>query len=206
MEPVDVSVVHFESADGTVLAGDLLTPPEPTGGVVVCHPHPLYGGTRRDAVVAAMSRAFVDAGRRVLRFDFRGAGGSSGSHDGGGAERDDLRAALHAMAVHGGPITIAGYSFGADIALSVDHQRADRWVVAAPPLAIVAVDEMVAPDDPRPVHVIAAEHDQFNPADRLGASVEAWTAVVLHTVPSSDHFFSGAHRKVGELSRAALSA
>ncbi|NIR39517.1 MAG: alpha/beta hydrolase, partial [Actinobacteria bacterium] len=61
---------------------DLLTPPDPTGTAVVAHPHPLYGGTRHDLVVAALCRGLVDAGRRVLRFDFRGTGGSGGSHDG----------------------------------------------------------------------------------------------------------------------------
>ena len=66
-----------------------------------------------------------------------------------------------------GPLTIAGYSFGADIALSVSHPAADRWIVVAPPLAIVAAEDLVAPADPRPVTVIAAEHDQFNPPDQL---------------------------------------
>ena len=62
MEPVDVSVVEFESADGTRLEGDLLVPADARGSAVVCHPHPLYGGSRQDAVVGALSRAFVGAG------------------------------------------------------------------------------------------------------------------------------------------------
>ena len=78
MEPVDVSVVEFESADGTRLEGDLLVPADARGSAVVCPPHPLYGGSRQDAVVGALSRAFVGAGLRVLRFDFRGGGGSAG--------------------------------------------------------------------------------------------------------------------------------
>lgn len=204
MEPVDVSVVRFESADGTLLEGDLLVPADASGTAVVCHPHPLYGGSRQDAVVAALSRAFVGAGRKVLRFDFRGAGGSAGTHDGGDAERADLRAALDAADPGDGPLAITGYSFGADIALSVDHPAADRWIVVAPPLAIVADDDLVATRDPRPVHVIAAAHDQFNPASALRVMVDDWTATTLYEVESADHFFAGTHQRVAELATAAL--
>ena len=204
MEPVDVSVVHFESADETVLEGDLLEPADATGSAVVCHPHPLYGGSRQDAVVAALTRAFVGAGRRVLRFDFRGSGASGGTHDSGGAERDDLRAAIEAVDPGGGPLTIAGYSFGADIALSVDHPSVDRWIVVAPPLAAVAADELVAPSDPRPVTVIAAAHDQFNSPEQLRPRMATWTGATLHVVASADHFFAGAHRRVSELAAASL--
>jgi len=204
MEPVDVSVVQFESTDGTLLEGDLLAPVDASGTAVVCHPHPLYGGSRQDAVVAALSRAFVGAGRRVLRFDFRGAGGSTGAHDAGGAERHDLLAAIAAVEPGEGPLVIAGYSFGADIALSVDHPAADRWVVVAPPLAIVAADALVAPSDPRPVTVIAAAHDQFNAPGQLRPKMESWTNATLHVVESADHFFAGAHRQVSDFAAAAL--
>lgn len=206
MEPVDVSVVQFESADGTMLEGDLLVPADATGSAVVCHPHPLYGGSRQDAVVAALSRAFVGAGRKVLRFDFRGAGGSSGTHDGGAAERDDLRAALDAVDAGDHPLTIAGYSFGADVALGVGHPAADRWIVVAPPLSIVATEDLVAPADGRPVIVIAAAHDQFNPPERLAPKLESWANATLHVVESADHFFAGAHRQLSELAAAALNA
>ena len=206
MEPVDVSVVRFESADGTLLEGDLLVPTEASGTAVVCHPHPLYGGSRQDAVVAALSRAFVGAGRTVLRFDFRGAGGSAGTHDGGRAERDDLRAALDAVDPGHGSLAIAGYSFGADIALSVDHPAADRWIVVAPPLGIVATDDLVATRDARPVHVVVGSHDQFNPAAAVRGMVDAWTATTLHEIESADHFFAGAHQRLAELAAVALDA
>jgi alpha/beta superfamily hydrolase len=204
MEPVEVSVVQFESADGTLLEGDLLAPADATGSAVVCHPHPLYGGSRQDAVVAALTRAFVGAGRRVLRFDFRGSGGSGGTHDGGGAERDDLRAAMEAVDPGETSLTIAGYSFGGDVALSVDHPSADRWIVVAPPLATVAADDLVAPSDPRPLTVIAAAHDQFNPPEQLRPGMANWTNATLHVIESADHFFAGAHRQVSELAAAAL--
>jgi alpha/beta superfamily hydrolase len=204
MEPVDVRVVHFESADGTRLEGDLLSPADAIGTAVVCHPHPLYGGSRQDAVVASITRAFVGAGRRVLRFDFRGTGGSQGAHDGGAAERDDLRAAIDAVDPGEDGLVIAGYSFGADIALSVDHPAADRWVVVAPPLALFGTDDLVAISDPRPVTVIAAAHDQFNSPADLEPKMAGWVNATLQVVESADHFFAGAHRQVSELATAAL--
>lgn len=204
MEPVDVSVVHFESADGTRLEGDLLAPANATGTAVVCHPHPLYGGTRQDAVVAALTRAFVGAGRRVLRFDFRGTGGSSGEHAGGSAERDDLRAAIDAVEPGDGALVIAGYSFGADVALSVDHPSAAGWLVVAPPLAIIGEGDMVAPHDGRPVTLITGAHDQFNPPDQLTPKVAGWANAELHVIDTADHFFAGSHQAVSDIAAAAI--
>jgi len=204
MKPVDVTVVNFQSADGTRLEGDLLDPPDCTGTAVVCHPHPLYGGSRQDAVVAALTRAFVGAGRRVLRFDFRGTGGSEGDHDAGSAERDDLRAAIEAVAPAEGPLTIAGYSFGADIALSVDHPAADGWIVVAPPLAVLAMKEFVAASDPRPVEILAAANDQFTTPQQLEAAIADWVATTMHVVDRVDHFFVGAHIELSDRTQALL--
>lgn len=206
MEPVDVSVVEFESADGTRLEGDLLVPPDARGSAVVCHPHPRYGGNRQDAVVGALSRAFVDTRLRVLRFDFRGVGGSAGSPGDGAAERDDLVAAIDFLDPGEGPLIIAGYSFGADLALSVAHPAATRWIVVAPPLAIVPAGELVAPADPRPVTVIAAGNDQFNPPEQLRPRCADWVDTTIHVVEHADHFFAGAHRRIGDLARAAVTS
>jgi alpha/beta superfamily hydrolase len=204
MEPVDVTVVKFESADGTTLEGDLLSPTAATGTAVVCHPHPVYGGTRQDAVVAALTRAFVGARRRVLRFDFRGAGGSVGTHDGGNAERDDLIAAIDAVHPVDGPLTIAGYSFGADIALSVEHEAADRWIVVAPPLAQLFDAGLVAAHDPRPVDLLVAANDQFNAPKQLATTIEGWTNTTMHVVDHADHFFASAHLEISDRTTALL--
>lgn len=197
MEPVEVTVIGFTSSDGTALEADLLSPADPTGTAVVCHPHPSYGGTRQDAVVAALSRAFVDAGRRVLRFDFRGSGGSAGVHGGGPDEREDLLAAIEAVEPGDGPLTIAGYSFGADVALSVAHPDAAGWIVVAPPLAVFAVEELVAGPDARPIEIFAAAHDQFNGPELLTPTVEPWVATTVHVVDNTDHFFAGALSDLG---------
>ncbi|MDG2027432.1 MAG: hypothetical protein P8J50_10000 [Acidimicrobiales bacterium] len=199
MEPVERSVINFESADGTPLEGDLLSPVDAVGCAVICHPHPLYGGTRQDAVVASLTRSLVGAQRRVLRFDFRGAGGSGGEHDGGSGEREDLRAAIEAVDPADSPLVIAGYSFGADVALSVDDAAAERWLAVAPPLAIIGADDMVAQTDERPVDLITGEHDQFNPPSQLGPKVADWTNAELHVIDTADHFFGGCHQTVSEI-------
>lgn len=88
---------------------------------VVCHPHPLFGGTMHNKVVHAASEALVRLGLPVLRFNFRGAGRSSGPHDGGRGEQDDLRTVLDEAAGRfpRAPLLVAGYSFGAFVGLGV---------------------------------------------------------------------------------------
>ena len=202
MEPVAVSTVRFEAPDGTVLEGDLLVPTDAEATAVVCHPHPLYGGTRGDAVVAALCRGLVGAGRRVLRFDFRGAGASGGSHGGGIEERTDLLAAIEAVEPDGTDLTIAGYSFGADIALSVEHPAATGWFVVAPPLSVLPVDKLISATDPRPVRILQPELDQFNPPDELRRYVSGWTNCTVDVLESTDHFLGGAHQRVMEMAGA----
>ena len=202
MEPVEVETVRFSSGDGVELEGDVLTPATPRGAAVVCHPHPLYGGTRSDAVVATVSRTLVGAGFRVLRFDFRGAGGSGGAHGGGPAEVLDARAALDQIATAHEPVVMAGYSFGADVALSLDDPRIDRWVVAAPVLSVFP--DFAAGRVPRSKTLVAAVHDQFQPVAALRAEVADWVATEVIAVDGADHFFTGRLRAVDEAVAAAV--
>ncbi|MEM9466904.1 MAG: alpha/beta fold hydrolase [Actinomycetota bacterium] len=202
MEPVDVETLRFRSADGTELEGDRLTPAEPAGAAVVCHPHPLYGGSRNDAVVAAISRTLVGAGFRILRFDFRGTGGSSGSHGFGSDERLDVQAAIDEAALPDQPFVLAGYSFGADVALSIADPRIDRWIVAAPVLSVFST--FAAASDPRPKTLVAAAHDQFKPAEALAVEVRDWAATEVVTVDAADHFFGGRYRPLEAAVSAAL--
>src|SRR5712692_3870632 len=84
----------FEGPAGRIEA--ILKEPgdEVTGAAIVCHPHPLFGGTMHNKVVFRIARAFAYAGFAVLRFNFRGTGRSQGAHDNGRGEQDDLRAAV----------------------------------------------------------------------------------------------------------------
>lgn len=94
--------------------------PHPSGAAaIVCHPHPLFGGSMHNKVVHAASESLVQIGLPVLRFNFRGVGRSAGRHDGGAGEQDDARAALDQLAAFfpGAPLVVAGYSFGAFVGL-----------------------------------------------------------------------------------------
>src|SRR5881397_2599421 len=87
--------IMFTSSDGLRLEGRLATPEaEPSGGAIICHPHPQYGGSMSSKLVPAIQRALVAAGWAALRFNFRGVGRSEGSFDGGGGEVFDALGAL----------------------------------------------------------------------------------------------------------------
>src|SRR4051794_30766931 len=92
------------------------------GAMVLCHPHPQFGGSMRSLVISELFAALPAAGLTCIRFDFRGAGSSEGEFDAGDAERLDVRAATRALRDEVGtalPVVLAGWSFGADVALSV---------------------------------------------------------------------------------------
>src|SRR5207249_1720638 len=114
--------------------------PAPVPGVVVAHPHPLRGGSMSSNVVMAICEGLEAAGIAALRFDFRGVGGSEGTHGDGVAELDDVRGALDFLAAQPGidpeRIGLAGYSFGARVSLSVvaDVPRIRALLCVAPPL------------------------------------------------------------------------
>jgi alpha/beta superfamily hydrolase len=126
--PVVTEAVRFPSGELTLVG--VLHRPQGTGlpAVAVCHPHPLYGGDMENNVVVSLCGALADAGVAALRFNFRGVGGSGGSHGGGIGERQDALAALDFLAgvagVDGGGLGLAGYSFGALVALGAADERA----------------------------------------------------------------------------------
>ena len=132
----------FPAGDGEArLEGEIRCGSSP--GVVICHPHPLYGGSMDSAVVGALFSALSGAGRAVLRFNFRGVGGSTGRHgDGEGEVRDALGAIEHLRTACGcGEIVLAGYSFGAAVALkALEEARVSRFVAVALPTLVAAGD------------------------------------------------------------------
>jgi len=163
------------------------------GTVVLCHPHPQYGGTMRSIVVSALFAALPEAGYNCLRFNFRGVEGSAGSHGDGLTEPEDVRAALEEvidLTVDGGITAIVGWSFGADMALSVSDPRVHGWVGIAPPLRFGRAFDAVA-QDARPKHLVLAQHDEFrDPAD-VQREVTSWTNVTTEVVAGASHFFTG---------------
>ena len=210
------------TSDGLSLAADLTLPDgQVRGAAVVCHPHPLYGGDRHNPVVGALVEALVHSGVATVKFDFRGAGGSPGRHDDGRAELLDVAAALdtaiaaaqrarNAPATSAGlpvvdtersiPVVLAGYSFGALMALAIVDERITAWLAVAPPLrpggSLIGDAPLRAASDPRPKHLLVAAHDQFASPAVVHDATTDWKSVTIVELPSADHFLNGAHHLI----------
>jgi uncharacterized protein len=181
--------------------------------VVVSHPHPLYGGTMHNKVVYHAAKAFTAAGLPVLRYNFRGAGHSAGTHDFGRGEQDDLRAAMRWLrAVTGLPLLLCGFSFGAWVSLQVacaspaGEAEAVHGLVALG-LPIQAGDRAYSypmlPHCTMPKLFASGSADAFAPAAQL-ASILQTAAPPSQTVwvEDADHFFTrpAAHSQPGSAS------
>ena len=180
--------------DGLALEAEIDVPAGASAAVVLAHPHPLYGGSMRTGVPAALFERLPLEGVAALRFNFRGVEGSAGTHDRGVAERLDVTAAVDALAsaVASAPLVVCGWSFGADVSLCVDDPRISAWCPVAPPLSVVPIGDMCASTDPRPKHLLVPEHDQYDPPDRARATTAGWTNTTLEVVRMADHFLGGA--------------
>ncbi|MGI9577672.1 MAG: alpha/beta hydrolase, partial [Microthrixaceae bacterium] len=164
---------------------------EPTAAAVLLQPQPQMGGDRKVPVPAHLFSRLPESGVSVLRFDFRGAGGSSGSFGGGAPEAADVRAALHQQHRHTGlPVWLVGWSFGADVSLLVDDPAVAGWVCVTPPLAQPGIAE-AAGSDPRSKVLLVAEHDQFCAPDAATERTEGWTSTDTRVLPGADHFLAG---------------
>ena len=175
-----------------------LTGPAAERIAVLCHPHPLYGGSMHDGVLTILADALAAAGIAALRFNFRGVGASGGSHDGKGGERGDLEAVLSWVrkTYPEASLLLGGYSFGASVLSTLqDPGPVERVLLIAPPVGNL---DTKAPDGTVPVHVFVGDEDSFVDLEALRA---AWTKADIHVLPGADHFFGTA---VGEL-RSAIS-
>ena len=171
----------------------------PTGGdspaaAVVCHPHPLFGGTMHNKVVHAAAEAIVDTGIPVLRFNFRGVGGSGGTHDGGRGEQDDLRSVMdHLTGLYPRrPLLVAGYSFGAFVVLAVGCRdpRARALIGIGIPINLVGFGFLR--ECRKPLTLIQGDEDAFGPLPQLmalAALVPGGARVVA--VKGAAHNFAG---------------
>ena len=161
---------------------------------VVCHPHPLYGGTLHNKVVYQVAKSLHRAGVPVLRFNFRGAGLSEGAHDQGRGERDDVRAALDFLArkFPARPLLLAGFSFGAWVGLRVGCEDARVSALIGLGLPVNDSDLSYLCRCAKPKLFIQGGADQFGSRenlDRLLAGVPQPRQVVY--VEDADHFFTG---------------
>lgn len=172
-------------------AGESRKPPL---AAVVCHPHPRYGGTLHNKVVYQVSKSLDRAGLPVLRFNFRGAGRSEGTHDNGRGEREDVRAALDFVAAEfpGAPLLVAGFSFGCLVGLRAgckDARVTDLIGLGAP---VDGSDFSYLKQCAKPKLFLQGDHDQFGARAKLETlvgSLPGTNEVVF--VPDADHFFTG---------------
>ena len=169
--------------------------------VLVCHPHPLYGGTLHNKVVYRIARGLRHAGAAVLRFNFRGVGRSEGAHGHLAGEIEDARTALEWLRRHYRdlPFALAGFSFGAQVITRLGCATADaQWLLAAGfPTSHGPFDYLLA-CRMRKIFV-QGTHDQFGPR----ADLEALFARLpepkqLVWIESTDHFFAGGLNELEE--------
>ena len=199
--PDDTGPVVFlplVTSDDLELEAEITVPPDATTAVLLAHPHPQQGGSMRSLVTSELFRTLPAAGLAVLRFNFRGVGGSQGSHGGGVDERLDIVAGLDALSTQLPhlPLVLCGWSFGADVSLTVVDERIAGWFLIAPPLRIVSFDAMIAASDPRPKHLAVPEHDQFRLPDSAREATADWVNTTIEVVAGADHFCAGRTDKV----------
>lgn len=190
----------FTTTDGISLEGEIEIPDRARAGLVICHPHPLHGGSMRSVVVGGLYEGLPARGVACLRFNFRGVEGSEGAHAGGEGERLDVEAALAHLRdalPEGTPVALAGWSFGADVALSVRGGHAG-WFLVAPPLKF-ADDPTESAADPRPKRLVLAQHDQYRDPAEVQAETATWTNAHAHIVGGADHYFIGRAEALMEL-------
>lgn len=191
--------IRFASG-ALMLAGRIGGPPDANRGVVVAHPHPLYGGEMRNPVVSAVVQAYARRGWRTLRFNFRGVGPSQGTHDAGRGEIEDLLAAADVLHQQGAEVVdLAGYSFGAWIVARAPQQPyfGARMLVAPP---VTMLDFSAASPMPHLRLVVSGMQDEFAPPDQLAAQLPEWNpAARLELLSATDHFFLGSLEKLETL-------
>jgi uncharacterized protein len=190
-------------------AGNLLIPTEhgqleailkeprqgpPKGVALVLHPHPLGGGTMHNKVVFRAAAALNDAGLTVLRINFRGVGQSTGRHDEGRGEQDDVSTGLDYLSQNysGQRIFLCGFSFGAAVGLGVgiNDPRVGHLIGIGTPLK--KYDFTFLASCRKPLLLVHGEHDEFGEVERLRklvAELENSVPVRLVVIPGAGHFF-----------------
>ena len=167
---------------------------DPTGAAVVCHPHPLHGGTMQTKAVYRAAQALAEAGLRGLRFNFRGVGASTGSYEDGIGEREDVRAALDWLSrdTPALPLVAGGFSFGSMVGLG--EAVSDDRVVALIGLGLPfdMYDYSYLSGSSKPVLIVQGEDDEFGSGERAAAAVDALGEhVTLARIAGADHYFTG---------------
>jgi alpha/beta superfamily hydrolase len=187
--------VRFPS--GELFLEGILAIPEGAGpfpAVIVCHPHPLYGGSMDNNVVYSLSEALTQALLVSFKFNFRGVGGSQGESGQGIGEQEDVEAAISFISavkkVDSKRVGLAGYSAGAGFALPVGCKDAQIKALAAvsPPLSMFDFDFLKS--CPKPKLFISGSRDNFTPADQFLEFCQTLPEPKEYeTVEGADHFW-----------------
>lgn len=163
-------------------------------GVVITHPHPLYGGTMNNPVVETVQRAFQQRGYASLRFNFRGVGSSQGNHDNGIGEQDDVRAAIAYVENRNvRSVDLAGYSFGAWVNSGVvanGRTSIRSMVMISPPVGFIEFENISALTSLK--LVVTGSKDDIAPAEQIRDLLPAWNPdAQFEIIDGCDHFYSG---------------
>ncbi len=201
-----MEALAFTTEDGVELEGELRLPGgRPRAAAVLCHPHPRQGGSKDHPLLWAIRAELARRGFAVLSFNFRGVMGSGGSYGGGAAEVRDVRAAVgDAARVAPGPVLVAGWSFGAHVALreavgegadGPGDERVGALALVGMPLGDADPDLPPLPPTARlatferPALLLAGEADPFCPIPDLRGLARRLPGASVHVVPGTDHFF-----------------
>ncbi len=163
------------------------------GGAVLCHPHPVYGGTMDNRVIYRAAKAVQEAGLAAMRFNFRGAGASSGSYDEGVGEKDDVMAAIDWLEHRypSLPLVLVGFSFGAWVGLQVGcaDSRIRALAGMALPLNFYNFDFLA--ENEKPALYMVGTLDEFCPMEKLDFLERLLPATSsVCRIDGANHFFT----------------
>jgi alpha/beta superfamily hydrolase len=174
----------------------------PPLAAVVCHPHPLFGGTMHNKVVYQAAKSLDALGVPVLRFNFRGAGLSDGGHDRGRGEQDDVRTALDFLASEfpGVPLLLAGFSFGSWVGIRVGCEDSRVALLVGLGIPVNSTDFSFLRQCHKPKLFVHGSNDEHGAIEKVKALMPALPRENhLVVVEGADHFFTG---KLDQLDRA----
>lgn len=182
--------ITFES-DGVQIEG--LLHHSGQQGLIVTHPHPLYGGDMYNPVVETIADAFRNKGFTTFRFNFRGVGQSQGGYEDGVGELMDVKNAIAFLKTTGvTKIHLAGYSFGAWVNAQMDLSGGpvSTMVMVSPPVAFIDFKSIT--DIPNLKLVITGDRDEIAPSGLIKSMLANWNpAARLEIIPGADHFYFG---------------
>lgn len=179
----------------------------PLYAAIVCHPHPLFGGTMHNKVVFRAAKAALVENIPTLRFNFRGVGKSQGEFANGVGETEDVRAALDSLSSRfpGASVILMGFSFGSEIGLRVGVGDARVVALVGLGLAVTRHEYSFLLGSAKPKLFVQGTNDEFGPRPEVEKLIRAVSPPKeLHWVDGVDHFFTGKLDEVQEVIRSFL--